>query len=357
MSPRARCEAFCTAYNLRVPILLAPMAGACPVALSAAVSGSGGMGGCGALLMTPDEITQWAQAHRAASNGSFQINLWIPEPAPERNPLAEAEMRAFLGAWGPMVPESAADVPLPDFSAQCEAILEAGPTVVSSIMGVYPPEVVQAFKQRGIRWFATITTLAEAREAIDAGADVLVAQGAEAGGHRGAFINMNAEAQTIGLFSLLPSIVDNVDVPVVATGGIADSRGVAAALSLGASAVQIGTGFLRTPEAGISPAWAEGLRGALPEETATTRGFSGRLGRSLRTSFVRALEAPEAPPPAPYPVQRGLTAAMRGDAGKRQDINGMQAWAGQSAGLASAEPAVELTAKLWEGARKILAMT
>lgn len=354
MTPLERSAAFCRGFGLELPILLAPMAGACPVGLSAAVSGAGGMGACGALLMRPEEIAAWAGAHRAASNGAFQINLWIPEDAPERDHEAEAEMRAFLSGWGPEVAPDAGDAELMDFDAQCAAILVAGPAIVSSIMGVYPDIFVQNMKARGIRWFATATTVAEAQEAEAAGADVVVAQGAEAGGHRGAFVNMKAEAQGVGLFALLPAVVDKVRVPVVATGGIADARGIAAALALGASAVQIGTGYLRCPEAGIAPAWAEGLARAMPEDTVTTRGFSGRLGRALRTGYTDALDAPDAPGPAPYPVQRGLTAAMRGAAARAGDLTGMQAWAGQSARLASAEPAGALTRRLWTEAQGLL---
>ena len=153
--------------------------------------------------------------------------------------------------------------------------------------------------------------MAEARAAAAAGADVVVAQGMEAGGHRGCFDAANAEAQMVGLFALLPAVVDAVRIPVVATGGIADARGVAAALLLGASAVQIGTGFLRSPEAGLPPAWADELATTAPEETRISRVFSGRAGRSIATDYVLAATAPEAPRPAPYPVQRALTARLR----------------------------------------------
>jgi nitronate monooxygenase len=145
-----------------------------------------------------------------------------------------------------------------------------------------------------------------------------------------------------------------VRVPVVATGGIADARGVAAALVLGASAVQIGTGFLRSPEAAIAPAWAQALGQAAPEDTAVTRAFSGRAGRGLATDYVRAAAAPEAPAPAPYPVQRALTAAMRAAAQRDGDIQRMQAWAGQSAGLARAEPAADIVARLWQETLSLL---
>jgi nitronate monooxygenase len=141
----------------------------------------------------------------------------------------------------------------------------------------------------------------------------------------------------------------------VATGGIADARGAAAALALGASAVQIGTGFLRSPEAKINGSWAAALASTLPEETVVTRVFSGRPGRSIATDYVRAALAADAPPPAPYPVQRALTAAMRAEAGKAGDVQRMQAWAGQAAALAQAVPAGDLVARIWDGARQLLA--
>ena len=214
--------------------------------------------------------------------------------------------------------------------------------------------MLRKLEERGIPWFATVTTVAEARAAEAAGADVIVTQGAEAGGHRGSFDAAEAERRQVGLFALLPAVADAVRVPVVAAGGIADARGVAAALMLGASAVQIGTGFLRCPEAGTHPAWAQALAATLPEDTLVSRAFSGRAGRSIATRYVRAALAADAPAPAPYPVQRGLTAAMRSAGQKEGDVERMQAWAGQSAALASAEPAGEYVRRLWEGAQAML---
>ena len=222
-------------------------------------------------------------------------------------------------------------------------------------MGLYPPEFVARLKQQRITWFANISTVSEARAAEAAGADVIVAQGAEAGGHRGCFDAAAAERQLIGLFALVPAVVDAVRVPVVATGGIADARGVAAALALGASAAQIGTAFLRCPEAKIHPAWAEALGRTAPEDTMLSRVFSGRAGRSIATEYVRAATAEQAPRPAPYPVQRGLTAAMRAAGQKDADVRRVQAWAGQSAALAKAEPAADMVRRLWDGARALLA--
>ncbi len=354
-SALARSAAFCDRFGLRMPILLAPMAGACPPSLSIAVANAGGMGACGALLMPPPAILAWAAEVRGATNGPFSLNLWIPDPPPARDAAREAAVRRFLGAWGPEVPPEAGDATPPDFAAQCEALLEAAPAAVSSVMGLFPPEFVARLKARGITWIANISTVAEARAAEAAGADIVVAQGAEAGGHRGCFDAARAEAEMVGLVALVPAVVDAVSIPVVATGGIADARGVAAALALGASAAQIGTGFLRAPEARIAPAWAEALAGAPPEGTRISRVFSGRAGRSLATAYVAAATAPDAPPPAPYPVQRGLTGPMRDQGTRAGDIGRIQAWAGQAAGLARAEPAEATARSIWEGAQRLLA--
>jgi nitronate monooxygenase len=350
----ARAEAFARSLHLRVPILLGPMAGACPPSLSIAVANAGGLGSCGALLMQPAAIKAWAADVRAGSNGGFQLNLWIPDPPPRRDPAAEDAVRAFLGGWGPEVAREAGDATPPDFEAQCEALLEAAPPIISSVMGLYPPAFVDRMKAKGIKWFANISSVTEAKAAEDAGADVVVAQGMEAGGHRGAFDAETAEANMVGLFALLPAVVDAVGIPVVATGGIADARGVAAALLLGASAAQIGTGFLRCPEAKLPTAWADAIGRTLPEQTMVSRTFSGRPGRSIATAYSRAAVSPQAPKPAPYPVQRALTQAMRDAAVKANDLDRMQAWAGQSSALALARPAGEVVSILWEGAQALL---
>jgi nitronate monooxygenase len=350
-----RAQLFAQRFGLRLPVLMAPMAGSCSVPFVAAVAQGGAMGALGALLMEPRSITQWVAQYRGATQVPFQINLWVPDPPPLRDTAHEARLRDFLGQHGPAVAAAAGDAVPPDFDGQFAALLAARPAVASSIMGLFTPAHVEQLRRAGITWFATVTTVAEARAAEAAGADVIVAQGAEAGGHRGAFDATQAQHQAVGLFALLPQVVDAVRVPVVAAGGIADARTAAAALILGASAVQIGTALLRCPEAGIANGWAQALANTAPEGTQLTRAFSGRWGRGIATDYVRAAAAAAAPQPAPYPVQRGLTAAMRKAAELANDVQHMQAWAGQSASLGRSLPAAGFVGDLWAGAVALLA--
>ena len=349
-----RIAHFKSITRIEHPILLAPMAGACPVNLSAAVANAGGMGACGALLYTPEQIDNWCTDFRRQSAGPFQVNLWMPDPEPKRDLSHERLLAKALSDWGPSVDEDVANTPLIHFDSQIEAVLRARPTAFSTIMGIPSKAIIEALHERQILWFATITTVAEALAAADAGADVLVAQGYEAGGHRGAFDADYAERQAVGSLSLIPAVADVTDLPIIATGGIADARTALAALMLGASAVQIGTGFLRTPEAGLNAAWSDGIAKANPEDTGVTRGFSGRAGRAVRTRYVEAIENGTLPAPAPYPVQRALTAAMRNEAASSKDLERMQAWAGQSAKLARDVPAAEILSSLAEAIKTFL---
>jgi nitronate monooxygenase len=282
------------------------------------------------------------------------LNLWIPDPSPARDHELESRQREFLAKWGPPVPAEAADGVLPDFHAQCEAMLEAKPLVISSIMGLYSPDFAAEMKNRGILWFATATTVDEGRAAEAAGADAVIAQGMESGGHRGAFRPDEAESHMVGLVALVPQVADAVSIPVIASGGIADGRGVAAALTLGASAVMIGTGFLRANESNVHQSYADRLGVTEAHHTTITRAFTGRAGRGVRNAYVRA-SAEAGVPPAPYPIQRGFTRAMREDAVRTGDPERMQMWSGQAARLAQAWPAGEIAQELWAEASQLLA--
>ena len=352
--PHERAREFSARLGIRVPILLAPMSGACPPALSAAVAEAGGLGACGALLLEPAEIAAWCREFRRQSRGEFQINLWIPESEIRRDRAIEQRQAGFLTSWGPPVEANTPDAVLPEFAAQCRALLEAKPKAVSSIMGLFPAPFVADLKALGILWLATATTVAEAQAAAAAGADAIVAQGIEAGGHRGAFDQRQAERQAVGLFSLLPRISDAVSIPVIAAGGIADGRGVAAAMVLGASAVEIGTGFLRCPEAGTPTAYRERLATVEAHETVLTRAFTGRAGRAIANAYTHAASVPEAPPPAAYPIQRSMTRALREAARNAGAADRMQMWAGQSAFLAANEPAGALVERIWTEASGLL---
>ena len=306
------------------------------------------MGAAGVVLDQPDRIGEWTRRFRAASDGALQLNIWIPD-RPNNDHVRVDDAAAFLSRFGTPAP---AGSPGPDFGAQCEAMVAARPTVVSSIMGLFEPGYVRRLHDQGIAWFACATTLDEALAAQDAGADAIVAQGMEAGGHRGSFDPDAAEQVDVGLFTLLPRFAGHLEVPVIAAGGIADGRSVAAALTLGATAVQIGTALLRSPEAAIDPLWAASLGGLAPERTVTTRAYSGRLGRAAPTPYVLAWQEPGSPRPAPYPQQRELVRRWR--QGSPTGLDRANHWAGQAAAMATAEPASDIVTRMWRAALRLL---
>jgi nitronate monooxygenase len=337
--------------ELEIPIFQSPMLGASDGALALAVSEAGGLGALAAAGLAPDEIAPAVAALRQATDRPFSVNLLIvprvaPEPAQVDAALARlAPWFAELGLERPGAPNRFA----PDFDAQFEALLAAAPPVASFAFDVLSPERVRALHAAGILVVGTATTVAEARAWAAAGADGICAQGAEAGGHRGSFL-AEGEDPVVGVMALVPAIRAAVDLPVIAAGGIMGGRGVAAALALGAGAVQMGTAFLLSDEATVSTPWRAAIEAAGDDPTRLTRAFTGRYARGLENRFMREMRAVEADVPA-YPVQNRLTQPMRAAALAAGDAQMMSLWAGQGVGLAQSGPAGEMVRRWWAEAK------
>ncbi|WP_022918739.1 NAD(P)H-dependent flavin oxidoreductase [Ruania albidiflava] len=332
------------------PILLGAFGGVSSVELTATVSDLGGLGSYGLYGYDADRITETITSLRAATSAPFAVNLWVPtgdEVHPSNVDLAPARAAAKLlfdevGLPLPDAPEKF----LPDFDTQIEAILEAAPPVVSFVFGLPDPSVMDRLKTVGIRVLGTATTVAEAVHLAEHGADAIIATGSEAGGHRVSFLRP-AEDSLVGAFALVPQVVDAVEVPVVAAGGIADRRGVAAALALGADGVLVGTAFLRTRQSAASQAHRQAIAAAGDTGTILTTAMSGRLSRGVPNRAVEVLS--EARQIAPFPAQNWLTGQFRAVA-NREGIGTLQSlWVGQGAGLTRYAETAEVLAELRAG--------
>jgi len=341
--------------KLPIPIIQAPMVGASTFEMVVAVSRAGALGSFGAGAMSPDQIEAEVRRVRAATDRPFGVNLFVLEPAtPGADEVDAAIDRlrpwyARLGLDPPAPPNSFA----PDFQAQFAALLRAAPPLASFTFGLIRAEQVAALKAAGCYVVGTATTVAEARAWAEIGADAISAQGAEAGGHRGAFLK-SAEASLIGTFALVGTVRQAVDLPVIAAGGIMDGRGVAAALALGAAAAQMGTAFLLTDQSGASGAWQKALREAPDDPTRLTRALTGRFARGVETELMSTMRPVEANVPA-YPVQNRLTQPLRAAGAQAGDAQVLSLWAGQAVNQAGAGDAGELVTRWWSEAGAVVA--
>lgn len=332
------------------PIVLGPFGGLSSIELVAAVSDAGGLGSYGLYGYAPDRIRETIAALRGATDRPFAVNLWLPT-GDEVTP-GDVDLTAATAAAAPLFAELGLAVPapparfLPSVDDQLQAVLEAAPDVLSVVYGVPSAELVAAAHARGIRITGTVTTVAEAQAMDAAGVDAVVASGVEAAGHRVSFLEP-AEQSLVGGFSLIPQVADAVAVSVIAAGGIADRRGVAAAFALGAAGVQVGTAFLRTRQSAASDAHRAAIVAATDTTTRLTRAMSGRLSRGIPNRAMRVLD--EAAATAPFPAQNWLTGQFRAEAGKRGLGEYQSLWAGQSAALATRTDAADVFAELAAG--------
>ncbi|HEU5170977.1 MAG TPA: nitronate monooxygenase [Gemmatimonadales bacterium] len=338
------------------PIIQAPMAGgATTPQLVAAVSEAGALGFAAGAYLTGPEIAQFAHAVRARTSGPFGINLFAPLPPPEppnAGPALDhvAPFYAELGLPPPAAPV-AADEP---FAEQLQAALESGASALSFTFGLLDRGAIDAARARGMLVIGTATTVAEAVALETAGVDAVVAQGSEAGAHRGTFA-ADFDAAMIGTMALVPQMVDAVRIPVIASGGIMDGRGIAAALALGAGAVQMGTAFLTCDEAGIPEAYKRAILTAREDATRVTRAFSGRPARGIVNRFMADIERGGAEAVLPFPLQNALTRPLRSAAARQDRAEFLSLWAGQGVGLARRQSAGRLVARLVEETAAVLA--
>lgn len=329
--------------GLLYPIIQAPMAGgATTPELVAAVSNSGGLGSLAAGYLSPEHILITIKAIRNLTDRAFAVNLFVPEKTLEiagKIEYSNRVMQTYRSELGiadpPMVTQFA-----PPFEEQMAVVLEANVPVFSFTFGILAAEWMQKLKAAGIVVMGTATTVQEALALERARVDFVVGQGSEAGGHRGTFQG-TMEQSLIGTMALIPQMVDAVQVPVIAAGGIMDGRGVAAALTLGAEGVQMGTAFLTCPECGIHPMYKESILTSAEDATTLTCAFSGKMARGIKNRFIDEMRPYEEGLPD-YPVQNALTRDIRQAAAQQNRTEFMSLWAGQGTRLSAPRPAGQL---------------
>lgn len=337
--------------GVRYPIVQGPFGGGfSSPRLAAAVSNAGGLGSFGAQGMSPDRIAEIVTEIGDLTSAPFAVNLWVSTEEPDAFTATARDYEAALRPLVPffealgVAPPSFPFRPWPAFDEQVEALLEARPPVFSFIFGVPSAAVFDTCRARGIVTMGTATTVDEALALERAGTDVVVASGFEAGGHRASFLR-TAEASLMGTFALVPQVADAVRVPVLAAGGVADGRAIAAALALGADGVQVGTAFLACEESNAPPGHKEALFKARSTPTILTRAYTGRLARGLSNTIGETVHATGGPF-LPYPLQGELVRSLRAEAIRQGRLDLISMWAGQAAPLVTHRHAKDLFASL-----------
>jgi nitronate monooxygenase len=340
---------FCRKFGLSIPVVLAPMGGGPSTPeLVAAVSNAGGLGSLAAAYSNAERIQQDIAAIRKLTTRPFAVNLFSPQaqlPLNNGVNVVSDFLRPYherLGLKAPELPQK----PIEDFDEQLDAVAKATPPIVSFTFGLLPAKASERLKSQGTYLMGTATTIDEARQLEQAGVDAVIAQGSEAGAHRGTFA-VAAEEALIGTVALVPQVVDAVHVPVIASGGIMDGRGLVAALALGASAVQMGTAFLACKEAGTSAPYREALLRGRENATTLTRAFSGRMARGLSNEFIEKWNAAGLEH-LPYPWQNAFTQPIRRAATAAKQAGLLSLWAGQGLGMLRETTAAQLMKELQE---------
>ncbi len=333
--------------GIQYPIIQAPMAGgATTPELVAAVSNANCLGSFAAGFLSPDEMRQAIKLIRAKTKNPFAVNLFVPEEqhvaCNQVNKMCQLLER--IGADLNLKIEPLKPPYIPSFDDQMNIILEEKVPVFSFTFGIPDNSWISALKNKETILIGTATHLDEAIQLQKSGIDLIVAQGCEAGGHRGTFIGL-AENALIGVNSLVPQLSDHIQIPVIAAGGIMDARGVLASLLLGAEGVQMGTAFLSCFETGIHPLYKKMLLSTTKDNTTLTRVFSGKLARGMKNKFIHSMEVYKEDL-LPYPIQNALTRTMRKEAEKQNCIDFMSMWAGQASYMCKDYSAAELIAKI-----------
>jgi nitronate monooxygenase len=343
--------------GIELPIVQAPMAGSAFAEMAIAVSEAGGLGSLACALLSADQLQQQFDQVRRGTRRPVNLNFFCHRP-PKADSEREARWKMRLEKYyvelgiDPNATTTGSSR-APFDAAMCEAVAEFRPVVVSFHFGLPAPELLARVKAAGAKVLSSATSVEEAVWLENHGCDAVIAQGAEAGGHRGVFLTEDISTQ-VGTIALLPQIVDAVKVPVVAAGGIADARGIVAAFALGASAVQLGTAYLLCPEAKISSAHRNALRRAKENETTLTNVFTGRPARSIVNRLVREIGPICHDAPA-FPLAAAAVAPLRNESEARGSEDFIPLWSGQAAPLARELPAGELTRTLAAEALALLA--